>query len=548
MAVHIPFRQIHLDFHTSPHIPGVAADFDPRAFAEGLAAAHVNSVTCFARCHHGFVYYNSAKNPERVHPHLQNKNLLLEQIEACHRLGIRVPVYTTVQWDDFTADARRDWLLIDEEGREYASPPLEPGFYRFLDIFHPGFRAFLRGHVEEILATLPVDGLFFDIVQAKPSLAKHWLEAMDADGLNPESVTDRDRFAHRVVEDWKLEMSALVRGLRPDCTVFYNAGHVGPRQRASAAAYSHFEIESLPSGGWGYLHFPTAARYVRGLNRDYLGMTGRFHTSWGDFGSYKSPAALQYECATMLALGAKCSVGDQLHPSGKLDPATYELVGSVYKEVKRKEPWCRGAEAVVEVGMLSPEAFVRGGGRIPQAALGAAQVLQELHIQFDVIDGDEDFLRYRLLVLPDLVPVDEELSGKLERYLAGGGSLLLSYRSGLTPDGARFASERFGVELVGEAPYSPDFLVPGEALLKGLHPTEYVMYQRGLEVAVLEDAQHTRARQRALLQPYLETLLFAPAYALERQRSLPWGGAAGPHGLLYPPRFRAVPGQRAPLV
>jgi hypothetical protein len=27
----LPFRQIHLDFHTSEHIPGVGADFDGKA-------------------------------------------------------------------------------------------------------------------------------------------------------------------------------------------------------------------------------------------------------------------------------------------------------------------------------------------------------------------------------------------------------------------------------------------------------------------------------------------------------------------------------------
>ena len=77
-------------------------------------------------------------------------------------------------------------------------------------------------------------------------------------------------------------------------------------------------------------------------------MTGRFHTSWGDFHSLKNPAALQFECFQMLALGAKCSVGDQLHPSGRIDPATYDLIGGVYAEVERKEPWCRGARPVVD--------------------------------------------------------------------------------------------------------------------------------------------------------------------------------------------------------
>ena len=58
MTTALRCRQVHLDFHTSPHIEGVGAAFDPDHFAATLAAAHVDSVTCFARCHHGWIYYD----------------------------------------------------------------------------------------------------------------------------------------------------------------------------------------------------------------------------------------------------------------------------------------------------------------------------------------------------------------------------------------------------------------------------------------------------------------------------------------------------------
>jgi hypothetical protein len=46
-------RQVHLDFHTSEAIPGLGSKFDGEAFARTLVDAKVNSITCFARCHHG---------------------------------------------------------------------------------------------------------------------------------------------------------------------------------------------------------------------------------------------------------------------------------------------------------------------------------------------------------------------------------------------------------------------------------------------------------------------------------------------------------------
>src|SRR6185369_5176798 len=86
------YRQIHLDFHTSPWIGDVGVDFDAREFARTMKKAHVDSVTVFAKCHHGHLYYETDR-PER-HPGLKRGARLLEQqVEALHREGIRAPIY-----------------------------------------------------------------------------------------------------------------------------------------------------------------------------------------------------------------------------------------------------------------------------------------------------------------------------------------------------------------------------------------------------------------------------------------------------------------------
>jgi hypothetical protein len=491
MTPPLRFRQIHLDFHTSPQIPGIGADFDPDEFARTLEKARVNSVTCFARCHHGMLYYQSAKFPERIHPNLACPNLLPEQIEACHRRNIRVPIYVTIQWDEFTADHRRDWLCIDESGFEYGTKPLEPGFYRNLDVFHPEYRQFLFDHVGEILETMPVDGFFFDIVQPRASLALHWIEGMERAGLNPESPIDRQKFAMQVIREWEAEMTEFVRKKAPDATLFYNSGHVGTKHRVSKESYTHYELESLPSGGWGYLHFPQAMRYGRTLGHECLGMTGKFHTSWGDFGSYKNPAALQFECFHMLALGARCSVGDQLPPRGRLDGPTYDLIGSVYTEVEKKEPWVAGATPVCDVALLTTEEQFDDrpdGGRGLPNVLGAVRLLQELRASFDIVDTKADFSGYRVLVLPDSVLCPPALAQKLEAFVASGGAILATHRSGLNDSGV-FATTLFGVEAIGDAPFSPDFFVPGGGLGEGLPDAGHVMYLKGLEVRPLPGAE-----------------------------------------------------------
>jgi hypothetical protein len=498
------FRQIHLDFHTSEQIAGIGAAFDPEEFADVLVRAKVDSITCFARCHHGWLYYDSKLNPERRHPHLAT-DLLRRQIEVCHAHDIRVPIYITVQWDHYSAENHPEWLAVDDEGKPFGNTTFEAGFYRRLCVGSP-YRDFLKAHTKEVLETLPTDGLFFDIVHPLPCACRHCRAAMVSRGMDPASLADRRAYGQEMIDEFKRDMTAFVRQYNQDCTIFYNAGHVGTRDRPVADAYTHWELESLPSGGWGYLHFPIAQRYARTLGLDCMGMTGKFHTSWGDFHSFKNQAALEYECFRMIALGAKCSIGDQLPPSGAIEPHVYDLVGAVYNSVAEKEPWCRGVRPLSDIAVLTPEEFAGpDAGRLLQAMMGAERMLDEGAHQFDIVDSHADFSAYKLLVLPDSIPVDEALASKLESYLANGGALIASFEAGLAPDKGRFALASLGVELAGEGPRDAqgelvrgrnfargdytEYLRPGADIGAGLPPTEHAMYMRGLEVRAADGAE-----------------------------------------------------------
>jgi hypothetical protein len=492
-----PYRQVHLDFHTSEHLTNIGSAFDPHEFAQTLQAAHVNSITCFARCHHGWMYYYSQKHPDRQHPHLQT-DLLRQQIEACHAVGIRVPIYTTVQWDHASADRHPEWLAIDDQGKVIGTPPFEAGFYRRLCLNSP-YREFLKEHTREILETLPTDGLFFDIVSIVPCACKHCRERMQSIGLDPSKHDDRMKHGLLTIIEFKREMSALVRSYNPDCSIFYNDGHIGTRDRSSAAAYSHWELESLPSGGWGYLHFPISQRYARTLGHECIGMTGKFHSSWGDSHSFKNLAALEYECFRMLALGAKCSVGDQLHPLGQLDPYVYSLIGNVYSRIEQYEPYCIGSTALNDIGVLSPEEYSPlDGARMPQPTMGIERMLDEAGHQFDIIDSQADFSHYRVIILPDTIPVDSTLAAKLAQYSAQGGGIIASFESGLSPDQHRFALSLLGVELVGDGPRDLqgelvrgknywtndycEYLRPRPEAQLPIRATDHVMHMRGLHI------------------------------------------------------------------
>lgn len=497
------FRQIHLDFHNWGDYPDFLAQFDPEEFAETLAKAHVSSVTVFGRCAQGWIYYDSQLFPEHKHPNLA-RNLLPEQIDACHKRGIRTPIYIIIQCDPMVAAEHPEWRVITKDGRQHqwvADGPYAASFWHMLCVNTP-YRDFLKAHVKEILDTMPVDGFFFDIVNPMDCSCTYCRADMQAQGIDPADDAARMAFAQQMLHDWMAEMTVFVRSINQTCTIFYNSGHIGPRHHTIAPSFTHLELESLPSGGWGYLDFPLTVRYARTLGLDCMGMTGKFHTSWGDFHSYKNQAALEFECFNMLALNAKCSIGDQLHPNGRLDPIAYELIGSVYRQVEQKEPWCRNAKPVTEIAVLHPEEFFGGTAQqLPKSAMGAVRMLQEDKQQFDLVDSQQDFSHYRLLVLPDVVPVSPQLAKKLEAYIAAGGSLIASFESGLDIEKQDFALSALGVRKKSTGPLDADgrpvagcffpqnhyaeYILPQAPMAGALAQTEYVMYARGMDVEAI---------------------------------------------------------------
>ncbi|HEY8966010.1 MAG TPA: alpha-amylase family protein, partial [Candidatus Methylacidiphilales bacterium] len=478
------FRQVHLDFHTSPLIPRIGAAFDKRQFQETLKQARVDSITCFSKCHHGLSYH-----PTRVgtmHPEL-GFDLLRAQVDACKEIGVAVPVYLSAGVDNTITQAHPDWRQLDSEGRlsGWNTSPLQPGFHKLC--FNTPYLDYLCAQIEEACVLFPeADGIFLDIIFQDPCCCVRCMESMARGGYDPTQEADRLRHADAVLLKYYEATTAAVRKANPDMPVFHNNGHIARGRRDLVAFNSHLELESLPTGGWGYDHFPESAAYAAILGKDFLGMTGKFHTSWGEFGGFKHPNALRYECAAMVAYGAKCSVGDQLHPEGRLDASTYGLIGAAYAEVEAKEPWCRETAPVADVAILSVESvdgLASPTAKSHVADTGACRILLEGHHLFALLDTEADFAPYKVLVLPDAIRIPEgsALKAKLDAYLRGGGKLLLSGKSGLGADGKGFLFD-VGAAHEGESPFSPDFLVPAEGFRAGFVGTPLVMYTRSERV------------------------------------------------------------------
>lgn len=495
------YRQIHLDFHTSPLIPDVGADFDADTFGQILQDARVNWITLFGKCHHGMSYYPTQAALGQMHPTLKF-DLLGAQIEACKKRGIATPVYVSVRVDQHIGQTRPDLICRLADGKLWGPAYDEAKWYQVC-LDNTEYIDYVAEQTKEILTTYDADGIFYDMCYYPPDpgcFCEKCLARLEREGHKRDDAAAHRRQTYQILREYTTRLAKLCKDLRPNATTFFNS-RVTPNVHRELDVLTHLEIESLTTGGWGYLYFPCWSRVVRSYPRPMQGMTARFHKSWADFGGLKTNAQLDYEAATILAAGGVINIGDQLHPRGTLDRGAYQVIGDTFKRVEAVEAYCRGAVPLADIAVLllpaSPdiahdgEEDTRGMVKIDASIEGAAATLAALKYQWNGETPDRVLLndslsKYKVVLIPDKSFLTDEMQAKLRGFLDGGGKVLFSHEATLH-EGA-FALPDAPVRYVGECPFTPSYMKLGDTLGAGLPDSEFVNYQAGAYVHAIEGA------------------------------------------------------------
>ena len=474
------FRQIHLDFNTPREICGVGEKFDKRQWQDCLKLAHANSITCFSCCHHGYSYHPTKVG--MMHPSLKF-DLLRAQVDASHEIGVNVPVYMTVGYNNRVADLEPGWLVVYPNGQR-GYPPLE-AHYRNLCLNTAYLDHVCRLTEEAARLFADADGIFFDILTQPFCCCPRCIEGMLKRGYDPKSDEHHRLFSREIIENCCRKLNEAARCVNPNWPIYHNNTNLlQPGNHPLLEYCSHIELESLPTGAHNYDHYPMLASYVRTLEPDFLGMTGKFHTTWGDYGSYKHPNALRYECAAMLAHGSKCSIGDQLHPSGRMDESSCRLIGAAYAEVEMKEPWCGHVTSAANVALLANNAFRKQSCDV-RSETGVCRLFLEAHIPFDRIDETIDFNNYKVLILADELRPDATLRRRLDAFIAAGGRLILSGNSILKAENDELAFD-LPVQTHGVTTEFPNFVKAAEPFAPDGISDLFVMYHPSMKLKVLD--------------------------------------------------------------
>jgi Hypothetical glycosyl hydrolase 6 len=466
-----PCRQIHLDFHTSEFIEGIGAKFNKRQFQEALEVAHVNSINVFAKCWHGWSYHNTKVGVK--HPHL-SFDLLAAQIEACHEIGIKAPIYLATSHAESDLERHPEWILRDRNGKivdrggNRKANPNEPrpfGTWTHIAPLNSYFATIIT-HVEELCINYAVDGFWFDGIYLSPvSYNKEILDEMQSLSLD---TTDDEAVRQYNASKWihlMEDCNVVIKRHHPDATIFYNSttflqDSAKNVEQKSYRLNTQNELEDLPTTSWGwYDKFPLRSKFFHKEKKPIVAMSGKFHEGWGEFGGFKHPDAIRYEAASMISFGAGCNFGDQLHPSGTMDLATYKNIGIAYQYVAKIESYGMGGVPCSNLGLWFTDVLA--------ADEGVSNMLLESQIDYEVIDPDRSINKYSTIVIPSGARLTKKDIYRIQAFINEGGSIVALGEGLLNPERSEFALP-IGASFTSAARFDCDYMKVDDKLGRGI--------------------------------------------------------------------------------
>ena len=452
-------RQVHLDFHTSELIPGIGAEFNKLQWQDALRAGHVNHINIFAKCHHSWSYYPTKIG--NAHPNLKF-DLLGAQIAACHEIGVFCPIYYTVGWSAHDAETHPEWCVRDKDATIVASGGLNLNAkptdvkphtaWKYLCAAASGsYHANIMRQVEEICQKYPVDGFWFDIYHDHDCHCNFCVARMKQESVNLEDKDAVTRSYVSSINEHMRQLRELVARFHPNATVYFNsATHPGDTYLFKERLFdlnTQQELEDLPTTWGGYDKLPIEAKYHLGEGSRVVAMSGKFHKSWGEFGGFKSADAIKYEAAAMIANGAACNFGDQLHPSGEMDRETYRNIGEAYAYVEKIEDYGPGGIPYSKLGVwltLSDE-----------ADRGTVNMLLEMHYDF-VPANEKNLDRLTTLIIPSQPCLSNAQAAAISVWVRDGGKLLVFESGALDLRNTHFLLD-VGADYLGASEYDCDY-------------------------------------------------------------------------------------------
>jgi putative glycosyl hydrolase-like family 6 (GHL6) protein/glycosyl hydrolase family 42 (putative beta-galactosidase) len=505
------YRRMLVDMHIPDWDSAFLSKYDPAEMVRLYKKAGLTSAMFYAQSHVGLCYWPTTTG--KMHEGLSGRDMVGETLTLLREAGIDACAYYSVVYNNWATLEHPEWRLVPASETSESDAQFRGGRYGYCCPNNPGYRAFARAQVEELVRGYDFDGLFIDMTfWPRICICDHCRTRFrnEAGAEFPQIIDwcspEWCRF-QAAREAWMTEFAGALTGwakeVRAGLSVYHNFATSAFNWTLGLSFEATEANDFLGADFYGDpMEQLVVSKLMNNLsrNRPIEFMTSRCLTLT-DHETNKTPDEIRMQAmATTLFSGAMLFI-DAIHPDGTANPKPYGMIREVYDEMSRYEPFL-GGEPVEDVAIyFSSESkmdFAENGTPLGQAELWAAEyphkkavrnvsrVLQQAHVPFGIITRKQlaELDRYKVLVLPNVLRMDAEEVDAVREYVRRGGRLYASRLTSLTETaGIRhedfMLADVFGCHVEADDAGCVTYVKPRDAdLTLAITPQDYLSIMR----------------------------------------------------------------------
>ncbi len=463
------YRGYLIDHH-SPDTPIITFDkLDPAEYEQFFKEANISSLMLYCKDHWGNSYYDTRVG--KKHPGL-DRDWIAALREVLARNNIEFNAYYCLEYDTYAPVAHPEWAIVKADGTPLTCQ--SPIARWRMPCYETGYRQYALGQLREIGENYHPDSLFLDIFGKSLCYCPTCRAKFERRYGYPLPETDEGIIEHysdinQFLDDSAMAMlddiSALMKGIDPSIKISVNFSALYCKAIRDKLDYQFTEPFA---GNW------LSAAYARDTAIGQYPQLGPGNVS--EVYNYKPESAYILAASEIAAQGCRVFMysGSQ-HPDGTLEHEEARHVGAAYAEVEKFEQYLGEREVIADVAILQsdtsitlnnnaplvPNAIgrVRTGSLHRDSIVGAMRLCDRSALSWKVLPEQyvtaDSLAAYKLVILPDVFCVSDELAAALRSYVAQGGTLIASGLTGMfESDGRRLSdfklADVLGVSFIEE--------------------------------------------------------------------------------------------------
>jgi hypothetical protein len=492
------YRRILVDMHIPDWNEEFLSKYEPKKMVEFYERAGVTSVMFYCQSHVGLCYWPTKVG--RMHAGLKGRDIVRELLDELKKRNLSACGYYSLIYNNWAFLEHPEWRIVpagDTSDGSFAGHR-----YGHCCPNNPEYKKFCLAQTDELVTSYDLDGLFYDMTfWPAICLCDHCRAKFRKEtGLDiPKTINwfspDWCRFQaarERWISEFAGELSARVKSQKPQMSVYHNFATAMFNWTLGLGFDSVKHHDFLGADFYGdSLEQLIVSKLMLNLSP---GKPMEFMTSCcvnlRDHVRLKKTDVMETQALASTLFSSAFLFIDAVNIDGTVNSATSDRIAEIYKTTAPYEPYL-GGDAIEDIGVYfssdSKMDFAENGIMLKDAPLwgndfphirsirGICRVLQQHHLPFGIVTRKQlnALNRYKLIVLPNVLRMNEEEVSAIREYVRQGGKLYASRYTSLTQTSGIchtdfMLADVFGCHYQAENPSRVNYLDPAINELKSV--------------------------------------------------------------------------------